>query len=134
MIENGSRGAAWTNAILGLKSKEIHLCGDPRGLNLIKSMANTFGDEVIYHEYKRLNPLKIHPTPFSIPKDLLPGDCIVAFRISDLEYLKKVNYHIPPFIIYMYPLISSFSFSLAIMRNYSSKKTNLHQVNKPMEK
>ena len=27
MIKDDQRGAAWTRALLGLKSKEIHICG-----------------------------------------------------------------------------------------------------------
>ena len=35
MIEDTERGYAWTNALLGLKAREIHLCGDERALRLI---------------------------------------------------------------------------------------------------
>lgn len=35
LIQDNERGYAWTNALLGLKAKEIHLCGDERALKLI---------------------------------------------------------------------------------------------------
>ena len=35
MIEDEDRGFAWTNSILGLKAKEIHICGEERALALI---------------------------------------------------------------------------------------------------
>lgn len=35
MIEDPERGYAWTNALLGLKAKEIHIVGEERALSLI---------------------------------------------------------------------------------------------------
>lgn len=40
MIADRDRGNHWTNAILGLQAKEIHLCGDPRAYGLIKALAD----------------------------------------------------------------------------------------------
>lgn len=68
MIEDEQRGCAWTNALLGLRAKEIHLCGDERAFNLVANLINETGDEVKFtllnlqlhkHEYKRLSTLKV---------------------------------------------------------------------------
>ena len=41
MIEDTDRGYAWTNAILGLQAKDIHICGDERALKLLTSIIET---------------------------------------------------------------------------------------------
>lgn len=51
LIEDPERGYAWTNALLGLKAKEIHLCGDERALRLIASLLQDTGDELNIQEY-----------------------------------------------------------------------------------
>ena len=38
MIGHQERGWAWTQALLGLKAKEIHLCGEERSVPLIKEL------------------------------------------------------------------------------------------------
>ena len=47
MIEDESRGFAWTNAVLGLRANEIHLCGDERAFKLISKLTEITGDIVI---------------------------------------------------------------------------------------
>ena len=43
MIGDSSRGWSWTSAILGIKAKKIHLCGDERALNLISKLISASG-------------------------------------------------------------------------------------------
>ena len=38
MINDIYRGHNWTNAVLGIKAKEVHLCGDERALDLIMKL------------------------------------------------------------------------------------------------
>lgn len=47
MIEDAERGFAWSNAFLGLKAKEIHLCGDERAYKLIHKLCEETGDIVL---------------------------------------------------------------------------------------
>jgi len=47
LIEDPERGFAWTNALLGLQAKEIHLCGDERALKLISKLLESTNDKVI---------------------------------------------------------------------------------------
>ena len=54
MIGDEDRGAAWTNALLGLQAETIHLCGDPRALSLVSKLCDLTGDKVIVemiHEF-----------------------------------------------------------------------------------
>lgn len=46
MIDDSERGFAWTNALLGLQAREIHLCGDERALKLITQIVETTSDSV----------------------------------------------------------------------------------------
>lgn len=59
MIADPERGSHWTNAVLGLKAKEIHLCGDQRALGIIAYLLDKTGDDLTIHEYERLSPLKV---------------------------------------------------------------------------
>ena len=78
MIGDPFRGSAWTNAILGAKAKEIHLCGEKSAIPLIQSMVQMTGDDLIINEYNRLGKLIVDDQPVSI-HDLKRGDCIVCF-------------------------------------------------------
>lgn len=46
LIEDIDRGFAWTNALLGLKAKEIHVCGEGRALKLISNLLEPTKDDV----------------------------------------------------------------------------------------
>jgi ATP-dependent RNA helicase SUPV3L1/SUV3 len=61
MIGDKHRGSAWTAAFLGLAARELHVCGDPSMLQLVKEMAAVTDDYVEVHEYKRLTPLAVAP-------------------------------------------------------------------------
>lgn len=78
MIGDEFRGSAWTNAILGAKAKEIHLCGEMSAIPLIEKLVEMTGDELVINEYNRLGKLIVDDKPVSI-HDLKRGDCIVCF-------------------------------------------------------
>ena len=46
MIQDEDRGHSWTTAFLGLRAKEIHLCGDSRSLEYISKLVSKTGDTV----------------------------------------------------------------------------------------
>lgn len=90
MIGDLSRGAAWTQAVLGLTAKEMHICGEASVVPLIKSLAELCGDHVHVHEYERLTPLSVAPR--SLEGDLTRiqrGDCVVAFSRTGIFRLKQ---------------------------------------------
>lgn len=78
MIGDQFRGSAWTNAILGAKAKEIHLCGEKSAVPLIEKLVKMTGDDLEINEYNRLGKLIIDEDPVSI-HELQKGDCIVCF-------------------------------------------------------
>ena len=90
MIGHNERGWAWTQALLGLKAKEIHLCGEERSVPLIRELAASMGDKLEIHTYKRLSPLQTMSTSLRRRlSDLRKGDCVVVFSRVGIHAMKK---------------------------------------------
>ncbi|KAJ1968504.1 RNA helicase [Dimargaris xerosporica] len=90
VISDVYRGHAWTNALLGLQAREIHLCGEPSAVPLVKRLMQMLGDTVEVVEYNRLSGLEIAPT--SLQSDLTNlrrGDCVVAFSRAHIYEIKQ---------------------------------------------
>lgn len=88
MIADPLRGSAWTNAVLGVQAKELHLCGEPSAVKLIKELVKQTGDELHIREYKRLGKLTVQDEPVRKLQNLRTGDCVIAFskrKILDLK-------------------------------------------------
>lgn len=89
MIGDKVRGWAWTQALLGLKAKEIHLCGEERSVPLIRELAASMGDEMEIHTYKRLSPLETMSTSLKRQTSRLrKGDCVVVFSRVGIHLMK----------------------------------------------
>lgn len=90
MIGDRDRGWAWTQALLGLKAKELHLCGEARAVPLIRELAASMGDKLHIHQYERLNPLKTMSSSLRRNfKKLRKGDCVVAFSRVAIHALRR---------------------------------------------
>lgn len=90
MIGDKDRGWAWTQALLGLKAKELHLCGEARAVPLIRELAASMGDKLSIHQYERLNPLKTMSSSLRRNfKKLKKGDCVVAFSRVAIHALRR---------------------------------------------
>jgi ATP-dependent RNA helicase SUPV3L1/SUV3 len=90
MIADAKRGWAWTRALVGCKAKEVHLCGEPRVLSLVKELAASMGDNLHVHRYERLNPLRLQSRSLRGDfKKLRKGDCVVTFSIMNIHALRK---------------------------------------------
>ncbi|EME40964.1 hypothetical protein DOTSEDRAFT_91028 [Dothistroma septosporum NZE10] len=90
MIGNPERGWAWTQALLGVKAKEVHLCGEARTVPLIKELCASVGDKLEIHRYERLSPLQMAES--SLDGDLTKlrkGDCIVSFSVMGIHALRR---------------------------------------------
>lgn len=89
MIGDDQRGWAWTQAVLGVQAKEVHLCGEERAVPLIQALCAKTGDEVVVHRYKRLSSLQ--PMQESLGgnfENLKKGDAVVSFSRVNLHELK----------------------------------------------
>ncbi|CAO3670249.1 unnamed protein product [Rhizopus stolonifer] len=90
MIADPDRGWAWTQALLGLMAKEVHLCGEESVVPLIQKIANDLGEQVVVNRYERLTPYIMSDT--SLRADLSKiekGDCVVAFSRKKIFDIKK---------------------------------------------
>lgn len=89
MIGDEARGWAWTQALLGVQAKEVHLCGEERAVPLVEALCAKTGDEVVVHRYKRLSALQ--PMQESLHgklENLRKGDAVVSFSRLNLHVLK----------------------------------------------
>ena len=89
LLGNRERGWAWTQAVLGLKARELHLCGEERALPIVQELAAATGDTLVIHRYERLSPLKcmVESLDGDLQK-LRKGDCVVVFSRPTLHKLK----------------------------------------------
>lgn len=89
MMSDSYRGYAWTRALLGLKADEIHLCGDPTVLNIVRKICSDTGDELHEHHYGRFKPLVVEAkTLLGDLRNVRSGDCIVAFSRREIFEVK----------------------------------------------
>ncbi|KAM0691694.1 hypothetical protein Q7P36_007893 [Cladosporium allicinum] len=90
MIGNAERGWAWTQALLGVQAKEVHLCGEERTVPLIKELCASVGEKLVIHKYERLSPLKVAEESLNGKiEDLRKGDCIVSFSVMGIHALRQ---------------------------------------------
>ena len=90
MIGHQQRGWAWTQALLGLKAREIHLCGEERSVPLVRELVASMGDKFEIHTYKRLSPLKVMSTSLrGSLTELRKGDCVVVFSRVGIHAMKR---------------------------------------------
>ncbi|KAG9318066.1 P-loop containing nucleoside triphosphate hydrolase protein [Chiua virens] len=90
MIADPERGSAWTNAVLGLPAREIHLCGEETAVRIIQDILKDTGDELVVNRYERLTPLEIQES--SLDGDLSriqKGDCLVVFSRNGIFAVKS---------------------------------------------
>lgn len=89
MMADPDRGWAWTNALLGVQAKEVHVCGEPSTYNILKKIVKMTGDKLTLNEYDRLGKLNVEEKSLAHNyKKLRKGDCLVAFskkKILDLK-------------------------------------------------
>ncbi|CUM45425.1 unnamed protein product [Debaryomyces fabryi] len=88
MIADPRRGEAWTNAVLGVQAKEIHMCGEESAVPLILKLAKITGDEVEINKYNRLGKLTVCNKEVNNFKNLQKGDCVIAFSKRKILELK----------------------------------------------
>jgi ATP-dependent RNA helicase SUPV3L1/SUV3 len=59
MVADVARGAAWTKALLGLRCKEIHVCGGLEATDIVQKIAKACGDDFEMHTYERFSALEV---------------------------------------------------------------------------
>lgn len=89
MIGSPDRGWAWTQALLSVRAKEIHLCGEARTVPLIREICAALGDELVVNEYKRLSPLQTMDNAIGNYNRLEKGDCLIVFSRVGIHNAKR---------------------------------------------
>jgi len=89
VIKDYQRGWAWTRALLGLQAEEIHVCGEPAAIDLVREMMISTGEEVEVRNYKRLTPLKVESSSLENISNTQPGDCVVCFNKNDIYNVSR---------------------------------------------
>ena len=90
MLGDEERGWAWTEALIGVQAKELHLCGEERAVPLVKNLAAAMGDKLEIHRYKRLSPLQMDTQSLDGNLNRLrKGDCVVSFSVMGIHALRK---------------------------------------------
>jgi ATP-dependent RNA helicase SUPV3L1/SUV3 len=91
MLGDKERGWAWTNAFLGVQAKEIHLCGEVRTEQLVRSLCEAMGEKLVVHRYERLGllePQSKNLGPGNL-KGLQKGDAVILFSRVAIHAMKK---------------------------------------------
>ncbi len=78
MIDDDQRGSAWTKALLGIKCKEIHVCGAISSKKLLISILDDCSDDYEIKEYTRSIPLEMDYNTYSY-RSATEGDALVTF-------------------------------------------------------
>lgn len=89
MLQDPQRGWAWSRALLGIAAKEVHVCGEPAAIPLVRNLLATAGETVEIREYKRLTGLTIENSALQTLSNVRPGDCLVCFNKRDLFKITK---------------------------------------------
>ncbi|KAJ1558382.1 hypothetical protein HK096_001559 [Nowakowskiella sp. JEL0078] len=89
MIGDDQRGWAWTQALLGLKAKEIHLCGEETAVKLVERLLMRSKDQISITKYERLKPLHVSSNVLQRLKNVQKGDCVVSFSRNEIFALKQ---------------------------------------------
>lgn len=79
MIADKQRGWAWTRAILGVLSPEIHICMAPEALDIVIKLIKDCNDTYEVIEHKRDTELIFEDEPFNLNRDVKKGDALVVF-------------------------------------------------------
>jgi ATP-dependent RNA helicase SUPV3L1/SUV3 len=58
MIGDRERGHAWTKSLLGLRAREIHVCGGLEASQVVESLCKSTNDEFTLVKYDRMSTLE----------------------------------------------------------------------------
>ena len=92
MISDVGRGAAWTKALLGLRCKEIHVCGGLEAKKIVKKIAKACGDDFELNTYDRFSKLKVGKRSLSQdPSKAGSYKQVSVFYLNVMNYLKTTH-------------------------------------------
>lgn len=92
MMGDTTRGWAWTQVLLGVQAKEVHLCGEVRTVELVTELCAAMGDKLEIHQYERLSPLAMMGKSLGGShslSNLQKGDAIILFSRIAIHAMKS---------------------------------------------
>jgi hypothetical protein len=90
LLSDFDRGWAWTQALVGVPAREIHVTGSPDALPFVNRIAQMCGDEIEVKTYTRKVPLGPINDPV-LMNQIKPGDALIAFtRLEVLQLRDKL--------------------------------------------
>ncbi|KAL2918786.1 RNA helicase [Polyrhizophydium stewartii] len=80
MIGDDQRGWAWTQALLGLRAPEIHLCGEETAIGVVRKLLEGTDDTIEINRYERLTPLSVMNRSLNSEfRKIERGDAFIVF-------------------------------------------------------
>lgn len=97
MISDPQRGWAWTRALVNIVADEVHICGDPSVLDLVKNIVELCGDTLEVKEYERMTELNVERESITLG-NMNRSDALIVFsRRQALKYkmnLERLNFKV----------------------------------------
>ena len=92
MISNWQRGGAWTEAILGVYAREVHLCAAPEAEKILIELIEMCGDSYEIERHQRFVPLEADEEEFVYPDSIKSRDALIVFsRLSVLKHAEELR-------------------------------------------
>lgn len=92
MLLDPQRGWAWTQALVGMKTKELILVGSPEILPILVPLLDELKENYEITNFERKNELKISNSLNGDVSKIETGDCLVVFsRKAALYYKSELN-------------------------------------------
>lgn len=88
MLEDGERGWAWVNAIIGVPAKKVIMTGSVNALEAVKKIVQYLGEDLEVIKHKRKNPLLVLEKYTSL-ENLESGTALIAFSRAEVLKLKQ---------------------------------------------
>ena len=90
MVGDSERGGAWTAAILGVLSPEVHVCLAPEAEECVIRLIEDCKDTYEIRRHERKTPLLCDERRFSFPKSVEKGDALIVFSRRDVHSVASV--------------------------------------------
>ncbi|MBY3158333.1 hypothetical protein HFO56_39225 [Rhizobium laguerreae] len=89
LLDDRSRGWAWTAAAFGLPAKTLVMTGSPEALPLVQRIAEMTGEELEVISLDRLGKLEVMNSAIELT-EVKKGDAIIVFSRNDLNKVRKI--------------------------------------------
>lgn len=85
-----SRGAAWTNVLLGVQADKVICCEDGTATSVIEFLCSVTNDTFEVKDFQRQTSLAVEEEPVHGLRQLQRGDCVVSFARNKLHSMRNL--------------------------------------------